>query len=577
MPIFTLGIIAEGQKVKTAAARNTLARILTKHQVTYLLLLISQIYFGQTWQWIKTGDGTGYDHGVGICCDTSGNIFTTGSFNSPTLTFGTSSVVSTGTYNVFLTKHDPNGNVLWIRSSNGYGQGSSVSCDNVGNVYLTGSFNSPTISFGTFTLTNNTGNFSAFLVKYDPNGTVLWAQRAIGLSVSSSVNSDINGNSYIAGYFTGTNVVFGSNTVTSTGYSSIFIAKYDPNGNALWAQTASGPEYAGAASTKVDSYGNVYVVGNFSTPKIVFGTYTLNTVGTRDIFITKYDATGNVIWASSSKGVYTDAASCVSTDILGNAYMTGFFYSPSIVFGSYTLTNSGIGDAFIVKYNSNGIVAWAKNPTCSGNEIGYAISTDVSGNSVVSGWFNVSSISFDFITVPLPPGPPEKMFVAKYDFNGNAMYATAIANDNGDRYDLATDKYCNTYVVNDFIGTGNPSTITIGSNTITNSGSQNIFIAKLSFPTNCQPIPVLTSENSKLENSVVISPNPNDGSFKIRTEKPIQNGLFVLYGSFGQLIFRREFGESDNDIKIDNLPSGLYYYSLLENHQKINSGRLVIE
>ena len=94
----------------------------------------------------------------------------------------------------------------------------------------------------------------------------------------------------------------------------------------------------------------MYVTGYFQSPTITFGTTTLTpgSAGFSHIFITKYDALGNVLWAKSDEG-FKNAGNSVSTDAGGNVYVTGYFDGYT-TFGTTTLTNSGSNnDVFIAK------------------------------------------------------------------------------------------------------------------------------------------------------------------------------------------------------------------------------------
>jgi hypothetical protein len=76
-----------------------------------------------------------------------------------------------------------------------------------------------------------------------------------------------------------------------------------------------------------------------------------NTAGNSpDIFIVKYDTSGNVLWAKSAGGTGTDLCRGVSTDVSGNVFLTGSFSSPTISFGTAMLTNTNnASDIFIAK------------------------------------------------------------------------------------------------------------------------------------------------------------------------------------------------------------------------------------
>jgi hypothetical protein len=165
--------------------------------------------------------------------------------------------------------------------------------DAAGKPYVTGYFKSPTITFGSFTLTN-TGSEDLFLVKYDASGNVLWAKSAIGTEsdYGFSVAVDAAGNPYLGGVFGSPTINFGSITLTNTSGGDMFLVKYDTGGNALWAKCTGGPAIAVAMSIAVDASGNPYVAGEFGSPTINFGSTTLTSAGSYDMFLAKLESSG---------------------------------------------------------------------------------------------------------------------------------------------------------------------------------------------------------------------------------------------------------------------------------------------
>ena len=148
-----------------------------------------------------------------------------------------------------------------------------------------------------------------------------WAKKA-GTNFdawATAVAADDLGNSYAVGTY-GPSLTFGSSTITSNGFYDAYLVKYDANGNAIWAKGAGGSGFDNTSSVTTDHAGNIYVTGWFDSPSITFGSTTLtNVTGTsNDIFIVKYDSNGNVLWAKSAGGTGEDSARCVTTDALGN-------------------------------------------------------------------------------------------------------------------------------------------------------------------------------------------------------------------------------------------------------------------
>jgi hypothetical protein len=132
----------------------------------------------------------------------------------------------------------------------------------------------------------------------------------------------------------------------------------------LWAKSGNGSTWSAqdfTNSVSTDVNGNVFATGQYYGSSITFGSITLIGAGGLDAFIIKYDANGNVLWAKSVGGIADDYGFSVSTDANGNVFVAGLFESPTITFGSIVLTNtsSANDDMFIVKYDSNGNVLWA--------------------------------------------------------------------------------------------------------------------------------------------------------------------------------------------------------------------------
>lgn len=114
------------------------------------------------------------------------------------------------------------------------------------------------------------------------------------------------GDVYITGLYEPPGITFDNVTLTNAGGSDIFIAKYSSTGNVLWVRNSGGPADEQSLGMFVENAGNAYVTGRFKSASVAFGSSTLTNVGGEDIFVTKYDASGNVIWATSVGGTSDD-------------------------------------------------------------------------------------------------------------------------------------------------------------------------------------------------------------------------------------------------------------------------------
>ncbi|MDP4282542.1 MAG: T9SS type A sorting domain-containing protein, partial [Bacteroidota bacterium] len=259
-----------------------------------------------------------------------------------------------------------------------------------------------------------------FLVKYNAFGTVLWARNEGGTNddIGYSVVSDASGNIYMTGYFSYDTITVGPYTLPNAGSIDMLVVKYDSGGNVLWAKKGGGTSDDRSSSVAVDASGNVFVTGNFSSPVISFDSLTLTNSGVVDMFIVKYDENGNAIWANNAVGTYSDQGNSVASEASGNTIVTGLFNSPSITFGTYTLTNSGNDDIFLVRYDSDGNAIWAEAIGGAQPDYGFSITMNSSGDAVVTGSFSSPEITFGSDTLLNPGNFPVFIAKAKWIYTG---------------------------------------------------------------------------------------------------------------------------------------------------------------
>ncbi len=372
-------------------------------------------------------------------------------------------------------------NWQWAKNvGGGGGDWSKIAVDENGNSYVSGSFASDSITFGSITLTNTGGSspygaWDFFIVKYDSFGNVVWAKSFGGNSFDdcNDVVTDANGSVYITGAFLSNTISIGNYTLTRTdtlnsNAADIFVAKFDSAGNAIWAKSAGGSGWDEGNRLAFDLYGNLIVVGNFNSNQIDVGGNTIWTSGAADIFILYCrNNTGNVFIAKSAGGSDgNDYPSAITMDLSGNLCITGLTHSSTIIFDNVTLLNK-VADIFVVKYSSNGNVIWAKNAGGNGYDYSKDISTDAAGNLYLTGYVVGDSITFGNITIATV------FFITKYDPYGNVIWAQPGVGAATYGMSISTEDNGNSYVVGHFQGD-----INFGSYNLTNLGVVNIFIVK---------------------------------------------------------------------------------------------------
>jgi hypothetical protein len=456
------------------------------------------------WLWANQVGASGLEGAGGAAVDGSGNCYITGRFFSPSITIGSTTLTEGDMY---LVKYDVSGNVIWVTGAGGTGSadGASIAVDASGNIYVAGSFSGSTLIFDTDTLTNATpGGPEIYIAKFDASGNALWAEHAggTGTDAARSIAVDGSGNSYITGSFNSmTGITFGSTTLTNAGQEDMFIAKFDAAGNALWAKSAGGSGSDIGSSICVDGSGNCYITGGFQSTSITFGSTTLTTAD-GNLFVVKYNSSGTVQWASGGIAGPQD----IAVDGSGNTYICGNF-SGSATFGSTTLTGAGNTDMFIAKYNSSGSAVWATGAGGTSYEAFNSIWVDGSGNIYVNGYFQSLSITLGSTT--LTAVGSSDVFVAKYSSAGNVLWAKGGGGTGTDLvYSLAVDGSGTSYSLGVYL---NSSTV-FGSTTLPNAGSYDVFIAKLSGV-------VGVHELNEDENNIFLFPNPATSEITVQSGK----------------------------------------------------------
>ncbi|MBO94483.1 MAG: hypothetical protein CMI32_06245, partial [Opitutales bacterium] len=159
------------------------------------------------------------------------------------------------------------------------------------------------------------------------------------------------------------------------------------NNATQWGHCVGGnSEDVEVVSVAVDSSGDTYYAGSFGDFAL-FGDIPLYSSGGSDIFIAKLSSNGSWQWAVKAGGSSSDHGKGIAVDSSGNAYVTGYFYGTA-TFGSTSLTSSGSNEIFIAKLSSSGSWQWAVKAGGTSDDRGYGIAVDSSGNAYATGYFN---------------------------------------------------------------------------------------------------------------------------------------------------------------------------------------------
>ena len=454
--------------------------------------------------WAKGIGGTGSEYGNSLVLDGSSKLLVAGSI-AGTVDFDPS---STATANLEGAASISNGFIASYTTAEGsynsalllgrYAAATdcsfkSIVKDGSGNLYVTGYF-AGTVDFdpgsSTANLTSAGGN-DIFLAKYDASGNYVWARGmgGTGADQGNFLALDLSGNLVVTGSFNVTadfDPGSGTSNLTSAGSYDIFIAKYNSSGDFVWAKGMGGTDADVGNSFAIDGSGNVVLTGYFNSTSDFdpgSGTSNLTSAGSSDIFIAKYNSSGDYVWAKAMGGTSADVGNSLALDVSGNLVVTGYFqvtadFDPGS--GTSNLTSAGSSDIFIAKYNSSGDYVWAKGMGGTGNDQGYFLALDGSGNLVVTGYFN-GTADFDpgSGTFNLTSAGGNDFYIAKYNSTGDYLWAKAMGGTGSDvGNSLALDGNSNVVVTGYFNGTNIDFDPSANTSTLTSAGGSDIFIAK---------------------------------------------------------------------------------------------------
>jgi len=322
------------------------------------------------------------------------------------------------------------GDLAWVKQIGGMDPDFSyrIVVDNAANRYITGAF-STTVDFdpnaGIVNLTS-AGGFDAYMWTLNGPGNYTWAKRLGGTSNDYSMEIALDGeyNVYVTGWFAGTSDFdpgSGTYNLTSAGANDIFVAKYDNSGNFLWANAMGGPGDDWGYGIRVDNSGNVYTSGSFT--------------GTAD-----FDPGSNV----------------------------------------YNLTSAGGLDVFISKLNSDGDFEWAIAMGGPGEDRTWCLSLDGGGNTHITGSFSgTADFDPDSGVYNRTSQGGTDIFVAKYNSPGNLVWANAMGGPDDDfGRAIDVDSSTNSCTTGYFKGTADFDP-TSGTVEATSNGGYDVFVWKL--------------------------------------------------------------------------------------------------
>lgn len=384
---------------------------------TFLLYLSCIGLFGQTdlyWAGELTGDE--YNQVLATDIDPQGNILVAGTYlismDADMSVQGQDQMPRQGGANAFVAKYGPDGGIIWHRSLNEdrVEKTHDVKTDAYGNVWIAGQFSDGLWEQQldidpdpnrTLLRASRDGSEDFFVAVLSPDGATKWVKTfgTNGYDNFGGLAVDAQGNGYLTGSMANKSPLARNLGTSSHGSPDIWVAKLNPRGAVQWQFKHRATAMGYPRDIAVDDQGNVFLTGSFRGkcdfgPDVNGRTELLSAnlgPDDEDIFLAKFNASGQLVWARDFGGRVNDEGESLCVDGQGGVYVGGRYHStmdfdPS---PSKRVSHSSKGrfDAFLSRFDADGNLIW-------GNSIGgeawdnvMSIDLDREGNPVIGGFF----------------------------------------------------------------------------------------------------------------------------------------------------------------------------------------------
>jgi len=321
--------------------------------------------------------GTGSEYANGLTIDSTGNLYIVGYFDGNSIDFDPSSNDDfqdrLGYPTSFLSKLDSNGNYAWtqrIGASNASATVQDLQVDSNDNIIVGGKF-SGTVNFDANDADNNgdyiskvsNGSDDIFVMQYSSNGSVNWLY-TVGTNHQDQ---------YRALTLDGSNVILltemydpvdfnaaGSGDIQGGANWSLFMTKLNDNGSYGSTQMLLDTVVSNYVSVAANQLGNLFIAGTFYQTNIDVNpdpniAEFISTNGAKDIYLLKYDASGNYVWTKTIGGTGNETIESLAFNSNGDLYLGGTFYTNQSVVdfdpgpGLAEKSSNGYEDIYMLK------------------------------------------------------------------------------------------------------------------------------------------------------------------------------------------------------------------------------------
>ncbi len=231
------------------------------------------------------------------------------------------------------------------------------------------------------------------------------------------VSVNTTGEVAVTGYFWDS-IDLGGGPLNSVGSSDIFVARYNAAGGHVWSKSLGQAEIDGGQSVVIDESGAVVLTGYFSGT-VDFGGGPLVSNGSTDIYLVKYGPTGAHLWSVTYGSSLGDGGIDVAFGPAGDLFLTGYL-SGTTDFGGGPVSGPGGADIFLARMGGDGSHIWSVAQGGTGTDTGWKLAVADSG-VVLTGYFTGTA---DFGGGPHTSAGGADVFLARYNSSGAHMWSS---------------------------------------------------------------------------------------------------------------------------------------------------------
>jgi hypothetical protein len=361
------------------------------------------------------------DTGNAVATDGAGNVFVAGGTGGDFDGLGVGDPAGGGKDLVML-RLAANGSLQWSRQlgTPADDEAFTVAVDGDGNSYVAGATGGDLD--GLLIGDPLVGATDFFLAKFGPTGNLLFTRQLGTLATDEArgVALDGLGNIYVTGTTAGDLDGPGIDSDPLVGASDVFLAKFDASGNLLSTRQLGTRADDRAFGLAVDGVGNVYVAGSTGGDVDGPGIGSDPLVGETDVFLAKFDPAGNLLFTRQLGTLAADEARGVAVDGVGSVYITGTTAGDLDGPGIDSDPLVGAADFFLAKFGSSGNLLFTRQLGTLADDRGFAVAVDGAGSTYVTG---TTAGDLDGPGIDSDPlvGATD-IFLAKFDPAGNLLF-----------------------------------------------------------------------------------------------------------------------------------------------------------